>query len=67
VDLESAHCVIALNELEHRPLMIKRFPSWESRIQYWRVGDAELMPPGEALALIDAQVDALVAAFRDSH
>ena len=47
--------------------MNKRFPNWESRIQYWEIGDVELMQPGKALALIDAQVDALVAAFRDSQ
>jgi protein-tyrosine phosphatase len=67
LDLESADYVIAVSELEHRPLMNKRFPNWESRVQYWEVGDAELMQPRTALALIDAQVDALVAAFRDSQ
>jgi protein-tyrosine phosphatase len=67
LDLESADCVIALNELEHRPLMNKRFPNWESRIQYWEIGDVELIQPGKALALIDARVDALVAVFRDSQ
>jgi protein-tyrosine phosphatase len=61
LDLKSADYVIALNELEHRPLMNKRFPNWESRIQYWEIGDVELMQPSKALALIDAQVDALVA------
>jgi protein-tyrosine phosphatase len=67
LDLESADYVIALNELEHRPLMNKRFPNWESRIQYWEIGDVELMQPSKALALIDTQVDALVTAFRVSQ
>lgn len=67
MDLESADYVIALNELEHRPLMNKRFPNWESRIQYWEIGDVELMQPSKALALIDTQVDALVTAFRVSQ
>ena len=67
LDLESADYVIALNELEHRPLLNKRFPNWESRIQYWEIGDVELMQPSKALALIDAHVDALVAVFRDTQ
>jgi protein-tyrosine phosphatase len=67
LDLESADYVIALNKLEHRPLMNKRFPNWESRIQYWEIGDVELMQPSKALALIDTQVDALVTAFRVSQ
>jgi len=67
LDLESADYVIALNELEHRPLMNKRFPNWESRILYWEIGDLELMQPSKALTLIDAQVGALVSALRDSQ
>jgi hypothetical protein len=47
--------------------MNKRFPNWESRIQYWEIGDVELMQPSKALALIDAHVDALVAVFRDTQ
>ena len=67
LDLESADYLIALNEFEHRPLMNKRFPNWESRIQYWEIGDVELMQPSKALTLIDAQVGALVAALRGWH
>jgi protein-tyrosine phosphatase len=51
LDLESADYVIALNELEHRPLMNKRFPNWESDIQYWKIGDVELMQPSKAPCL----------------
>jgi protein-tyrosine phosphatase len=67
LDLESADYVIALNELEHRPLMNKRFPNWETRIHYWDIGDIELMQPSRALALIDAQVGALIVALGDSR
>jgi low molecular weight protein-tyrosine phosphatase len=64
-DLESADYIVALNEAEHRPLMSERFPSWESRIRYWAIGDVELVQPNNALAIIDLQVDALLASFRD--
>jgi protein-tyrosine phosphatase len=63
IDLESADHVVALDETEHRPLMRERFSSWEHRIQYWGIGDAEIVKPDHALSLIDAQIDALIAAF----
>jgi len=63
--LESANYIVALNEAEHRPLISERFPDWESRIRYWEIGDVELVQPNKALALIDVQVDALLASFRD--
>ena len=53
LDLEGADYIVALNEMEHRPLMSERFPNWESRIQYWKIGDVELVQPTKALALID--------------
>jgi hypothetical protein len=63
--LESADHIIALNEVEHRPIMSERFPGWESRIQYWDNGDVALVQPNMALALIEAQVERLLASFRD--
>ena len=65
LDLESADYIVALNEVEHRSLMRERFPNWESRIQYWKIGDVALVQPNKAFALIDAQVEALLATFRD--
>ena len=47
----------ALDELEHRPLVSERFPAWEARIQYWDIGDVELLQPSKV------QVDALLAAL----
>jgi protein-tyrosine phosphatase len=63
LDLESANYIVALNEVEHRPLMSERFPNWESRIKYWAVGDVDLVQPNRALAMIDVQVDALLVSF----
>ena len=64
LDLESADYIVALNEEEHRPIMNERFPEWETRIQYWEIGDVGLVQPNKALALIDVQVNALLARFR---
>ena len=63
-DLESADHVVALNEAEHRPLISERFPNWESRVQYWEIGDVVSVQPNKALTLIDLKVDALLARLR---
>jgi len=44
--------------------MRERFPNWESRIHYWGIEDLPVLPADEALALIDAQVEALLTSFR---
>jgi protein-tyrosine phosphatase len=67
LDLESADFIVALNEIEHRPLMSERFPDWSSRTQYWEIGDVEVLQPHRALAFIDLQMDALLAVFRAFH
>ena len=67
LDLESADHIVALSQREHRPIISERFPEWETRIQYWEIGDVGLVQPNKALALIDVQVDALLASFRDSE
>ena len=39
IDLQTANHIIALNEVEHRPLILERFAHWEDRTEYWAVGD----------------------------
>lgn len=56
VDLSTAHKIVALQELEHRPLLVERFPSVVERVEYWDVADA----PG-VFDLIDAEVKGLIA------
>ena len=59
------HHILALDELEHRPIKSERFPDGETRIQYWQIGDVPLLllPPNEALALIELRVGASVRPF----
>lgn len=59
-DLRRATRAIAVKELEHRPLMEKRFPGWESRIEYWHVHDLDAALPDEALDELEVRVQALV-------
>jgi protein-tyrosine phosphatase len=64
-DLEAAHLVIALKEAEHRPLLRKRHPDWEQRVEYWHVDDLDFAPPEVALSEIERQVQALAQRLGD--
>ncbi len=55
-DLSTAHKIVALQDLEHRPLLMERFPSVLDRVEFWEVEDA----PG-VFDLIDAEVKGLIA------
>ena len=59
-DLESADCVIALSEREHRPMLLARFPALTRRVVYWQVEDIGLVSPRLALAEIERQVERLL-------
>ena len=62
-DFATMHHAVALNEPEHRPLMLERFPNWADRIEYWQVCDADVVPTRVALAAIDQQIEALLRRF----
>lgn len=55
-DLEKADRIVALKQLEHRPLVQERFPAWIEKIEYWHVDDAP-----EALELIEREIMSLMA------
>lgn len=59
-DLQSADHIVALQEAEHRPLLIERFKGWEDRVEYWHVPDVGQTPPAVALGSIADQIDFLV-------
>jgi protein-tyrosine phosphatase len=62
-DLAAANLVVALKEAEHRPLMVKRFPNWVERVEYWTVHDLDAAMPEEALPEIEERVRNLVASL----
>jgi protein-tyrosine phosphatase len=55
-DLEAAAVVVALSEVEHRPLLASAFPEWLDRIQWWEVGDIPLETVDSALGKIEEEV-----------
>ncbi len=60
-DLLSADRIVGLNEIEHRPLLQKRFPEWANRVEYWHVPDLDRVGPEVALYAIERQVRRLIA------
>lgn len=60
-DFQSSDLIIALDDLEHKPMMEAQFPHWKDRIEYWRVHDLDRWPPELALETIEALVQDLLA------
>jgi len=59
-DLESSDLVVAVKEVEHRPMMAEQFPEWVDRIEYWHIDDLDCAEPEEALPQIESHVEALI-------
>lgn len=59
-DFQSATRIIALDELEHRPLMTERFPQWVNAIEYWLVHDIDKTCATVALEQIEKNILQLI-------
>ena len=60
LDLLAADLTVAMNEVEHRPLMAARFPEWTERVRYWKIYDLDVADPDSGLAAIESAVLALL-------
>lgn len=59
-DLENADLVVALKKAEHHSMMLKQFPDWAEKIQYWHIDDLDCATADEALPICEECVDFLV-------
>jgi protein-tyrosine phosphatase len=59
-DFETAHHVVAVKEAEHRPLMMRAFPAFLERVEFWHVHDLDCAGPEEAIPHLDREVAALI-------
>ena len=55
-DLEKADRIIAMNQVEHLPLLQERFPAWADKVEYREIDDSS-----ESLARIEHEVMDLTA------
>ena len=60
VHLESADVIIALEEVEHHPIMEELFPNWADKITYWDVPDKGIVDPAVALPVVEEYVVELI-------
>lgn len=59
-DFATAERVVALQRIEHRPMIGARFPTWLEQVVYWDVPDVEDALPAVTLSLIETEVRALI-------
>ena len=63
-DLSGAGLIIALKEVEHRPMVEARFPDWVQRVEFWHIHDVDVAPPEVGLAELEQHVGNLVARLK---
>ena len=67
LDLVAAELVIALKEIEHRPMLTNRFPSWVNRVEYWHIDDLDCASADDTLAAIEHKITGLMERFSRPH
>jgi len=55
-DFGGANWIVALNEVEHRPLLEELFPAWVEKVEFWQVADVP-----QAMSDIEREVMDLAA------
>jgi protein-tyrosine phosphatase len=66
-DLQKAGLVIALNRVEHYPMMQKYFPAWAEKVVYWDVADLGFTTADDALSVIEQQINELANELATRH
>ena len=62
-DLQEACLSIAINRVEHQPMMERLFPAWAERITYWDIADLNITIADKALSAIEKKVSDLAISF----
>ncbi len=65
-DFETAMLVVGLNQPEHQPMVLERYPSFAQRVTYWQIPDVGEMPASTAFTLILAQVQILLKSLAEA-
>lgn len=59
-DFAAADHVVAVKRTEHQPLMQRRFPEWQAKVEFWEVHDLDCALPSEAMPHLESEVLALL-------
>lgn len=65
-DLQTAGLIIAINRVEHQPMLEKQFPAWAEKVEYWDVADLDVIDSENALSAIEGKIHALMEDVRFS-
>jgi protein-tyrosine phosphatase len=65
-DLHAAHVIIALQEAEHKPYVLERYPAWVDKVEYWHVRDVEPTPTYDPLQEIAMDMRRLISRLSPS-
>ncbi len=63
-DLHEAGHIIAINRVEHQPMMEKQFPAWAEKVIYWNVADLHITNSENALSAIERNIHSLMEDVR---
>lgn len=60
-DLEKSGYIVLLDEVEHRPMLEKQFPTRDDRkIHYWHIGDTGKTNPSNACQAMSQKIEELL-------
>ena len=59
-DFNDANIIIALSEIEHRPVFRARYPDWEDAVEFWDIQDIEVADKTSSLPRLKSLVDVLI-------
>jgi protein-tyrosine phosphatase len=59
-DFAAAQHVVAVKELEHRPLIAAQFPAWVDRVEFWQIHDVDCADANEAIPMLETHVLELI-------
>ncbi|NJL79567.1 MAG: low molecular weight phosphatase family protein [Richelia sp. RM2_1_2] len=65
-DFQTAEIIIAMNEAEHRHLMLEKFPEWVDKVEYWNIRDSHQGLPSIALRKLENNIIQLIERLTSS-
>jgi protein-tyrosine phosphatase len=64
-DLARATVAIALKRTEHRPYLLRQFPAWVDRVEYWEFHDVDFSAAEDVLPEIEQRVLGLIERLQE--
>jgi len=59
-DLATSLRIVAVKEVEHRPMLAELHPGWEDRVEYWHIHDIDFAKPQDAIPELEIKLGLLL-------